>query len=40
MKVVFDSNILLSALLFPGGRADAAVSKILDGVDDLVISRP
>ncbi len=39
MKVVFDSNILIAALLFPGGRADAAVSKILGGVDDLVISR-
>ena len=40
MKVVFDSNIFISALLFPGGRADAAVAKILDGIDDLVISRP
>ncbi|HSG28093.1 MAG TPA: putative toxin-antitoxin system toxin component, PIN family [Candidatus Krumholzibacterium sp.] len=39
MRVVFDSNILIAALLFPGGRADAAVSKILGGVDDLVISR-
>lgn len=39
MKVVFDSNILIAALLFPGGRADAAVSNILGGVDDLVISR-
>jgi len=40
MKVVFDSNILVAALLFPGGRSEAAVSRILDGVDDLVISRP
>ncbi|HLN91263.1 MAG TPA: putative toxin-antitoxin system toxin component, PIN family [Patescibacteria group bacterium] len=40
MKVVFDSNILIAALLFPGGRAEAAVANILDGVDDLVISRP
>jgi len=39
MKVVFDSNILLSALLFPGGRAEAAVGNIFDGIDDLVISR-
>jgi putative PIN family toxin of toxin-antitoxin system len=29
-----------SALLFPGGRADSAVVRILDGGDDLVISRP
>lgn len=40
MKVVFDSNILIAALLFPGGRAEAAVANIFDGVDDLVISRP
>ena len=40
MKVVFDSNILISALLFPGGRAEAAVGKIFDGIDDLVLSRP
>src|SRR3989304_2668168 len=40
MKVVFDSNILIAALLFPGGRAEAAVANILDGVDDLLISRP
>lgn len=40
MKVVFDSNILIAALLFPGGRADAAVTNVLDGFDDLLISRP
>src|SRR3990170_4253867 len=40
MKVVFDSNILIAALLFPGGRAEAAVTRILDGVDDLLIPRP
>ena len=40
MRVVFDSNVLLAALLFPGGRAAAAVEKILDGVDDLVLSPP
>ena len=40
MKVVFDSNILIAALLFPGGRADAAVGNTIDGTDDLLISRP
>ncbi|HEU5361406.1 MAG TPA: putative toxin-antitoxin system toxin component, PIN family [Candidatus Deferrimicrobiaceae bacterium] len=40
MKVVFDSNILIAALLFPRGRSEAAVMRILGGVDDLVISRP
>ena len=38
MKVVFDSNIFISALVFPGGRADAAVQRILDGTDTLVVS--
>lgn len=40
MRVVFDSNILVAAALFPGGRADAAVTEILDGVDNLLVSRP
>jgi putative PIN family toxin of toxin-antitoxin system len=40
MRVVFDSNVLLAAVLFPGGRAAAAVENILDGVDDLVLSPP
>lgn len=39
MRVVFDSNILIAALIFPGGRAEAAVVNILEGIDDLVISR-
>ena len=40
MRVVFDSNVLLAALLFPEGRAAAAVGNILDGSDDLVLSPP
>lgn len=40
MRVVFDSNILIAALLFPGGRAEAAVANIFEGHDDLFISRP
>ncbi len=40
MRVVFVSNILIAALLFPGGRSEAAVARILDRVDDLVVSRP
>ncbi len=39
MKVVLDSNILIAALLFPGGRADAAVTRVLEGRDELIISR-
>ena len=40
MRVVFDSNVLLAALLFPEGRAAAAVEDILGGRDDLVLSSP
>ncbi|MGC2062804.1 MAG: putative toxin-antitoxin system toxin component, PIN family [Thermodesulfovibrionales bacterium] len=39
MRVVFDTNIFISALTFPGGRADAAVMRIINGDDTLVISR-
>jgi len=40
MRVVFDTNIFVSALVFPGGRADAAMHRILDGRDDLLLSPP
>ena len=40
MRVVFDSNVLLAALLFPDGRAAAAVENILGGSDELVLSPP
>lgn len=39
MRVVFDTNIFASAFVFPGSRADAAVRRVLDGEDELVISR-
>ena len=38
MRVVFDTNIYVSALVFPGGRADAAMQRILGGIDVLVVS--
>jgi len=38
MRVVFDTNIYVSALLFAGGRADAAMQRILGGIDVLVVS--
>jgi putative PIN family toxin of toxin-antitoxin system len=40
MRVVFDTNILVSALIFPGGRAELAVQRIIDGSDLLLISKP
>lgn len=39
MIVVFDSNVLISALLFPGGQAEAALMRILSGADRLAISK-
>ena len=40
MKVVFDTNILVAALVFPGGRGEAALRRIVEEQDQLVISRP
>lgn len=39
MKVVFDTNILISALALPGGRADSAISRIINGIDELILSK-
>ena len=40
MKVVFDTNILVSALVFPGGRAEAALLRIIEERDQLLLSKP
>ena len=40
MKVVFDTNVLVSALVFPGGRGEAALRRIIEEQDKLVISKP
>jgi putative PIN family toxin of toxin-antitoxin system len=40
MRIVLDSNVLIAALLFPEGRAAAAVENILNGSDELVLSPP
>ncbi len=39
MRVVFDTNIFVSALAIPGGQAERALRRILEGDDDLVVSR-
>jgi putative PIN family toxin of toxin-antitoxin system len=39
LRVVFDTNVFVSAFVFPGSRADAAIRRVLDGIDELVISR-
>lgn len=39
MIAVFDSNIFISALVFPRGQAELALFRILDGSDTLVLSK-
>jgi putative PIN family toxin of toxin-antitoxin system len=39
MRVVFDTNIFISALTLPGGKADDAMLRIIAGGDTLIISR-
>ena len=39
MKVVFDSNIFVSALVLPGARAELALEKAVSDDDHLLISK-
>lgn len=39
MRVVFDTNIYVSAFAIPGGRAEAALLKAVAGEVQLVVSR-
>ncbi len=40
MRVVFDTNIYISALILSGSSAHRAIQRILDGHDRLLISKP
>jgi putative PIN family toxin of toxin-antitoxin system len=40
VKVVFDSNVYVSALAIPGGVAERALRAAIDGAFELAISRP
>jgi putative PIN family toxin of toxin-antitoxin system len=40
VRVVFDTNVLVAALVFPGGRGEAALQRILEEQDLLILSRP
>jgi len=40
VKAVFDTNILVSAFVFPGGRAEAVLLRIIQEQDQLVLSKP
>lgn len=39
MRVVFDTNIFISAFMFPGGRAEAALAKVVEGDVQLFVSK-
>lgn len=39
MRVVFDTNVLVSALVFPGGRGEEALLRILAERDSLILSK-
>ncbi|MCC6380601.1 MAG: putative toxin-antitoxin system toxin component, PIN family [Burkholderiales bacterium] len=39
MRVVFDTNVLVSAVVFPGGRGEAALQRVVDEQDELVLSK-
>jgi putative PIN family toxin of toxin-antitoxin system len=40
LRVVFDTNVLVSALAFPGGRGEEALRRIVDERDVLILSKP
>ncbi len=40
MRVVFDTNIFVSAFILPGGRAEEALARIIEGGDRLILSKP
>ncbi len=39
MRVVFDSNIYISSLIFPESQAEKAIIKIVNNLDNLVLSK-
>ena len=40
MRIVFDSNILISALTLPGGQGDRALATVLAGDATLILCKP
>jgi putative PIN family toxin of toxin-antitoxin system len=40
VRVLFDTNVLISSLLFPGGSGEVALFRIIEGRDSLIISKP
>jgi putative PIN family toxin of toxin-antitoxin system len=39
VRVVFDANIFVSALILPGSRAEEALTRIIEGTDRLILSK-
>ena len=39
MRVVFDTNIFISAFVIPGSQAEKAIHKIIEEEDSLLISK-
>jgi len=39
MRVVFDTNIFISAFVIPGSLAEKAILKMIEGDDSLLISK-
>ena len=39
MRVVFDTNIFVSAFALTGSRADTALKRVIDDIDQLVVSK-
>ncbi len=39
MRAVFDTNIFISAFAIPGGRAEAAILRVIEGDVHLTISK-
>jgi putative PIN family toxin of toxin-antitoxin system len=40
VRVVFDTNIFVSALVLPGSHAEEALIRVLEGKDRLILSKP
>ncbi len=39
MRVVFDSNIYISSLIFPDSQAEKAIIRIVNNLDSLILSK-
>lgn len=40
MRVVFDTNVFISALVTPGGKGDQAFRRVMEGHVELAVSVP